>query len=331
MTNVVSTQRSKDSRKKIGKSLRPQPDAPAESRTFWTRVRMVRNFWQEYLLVSPFFLLFAIFFAFPIGWSVLLSFQRWDGIGAARWVGLDNYRFVLSDPSTVQVIMNTIVLLCLLVPLGVILPMLFGVLLNAQFLRLRGLFRTVLFIPVVTSLVVVGIVFRFIFGGEFGWLNSALAALNMGGPYPWLSASGWAYIPIIVLTIWAGLGYSTLVVLGGLQSLDQEVYEAARIDGASEIKIFWQITFPLMRPIMIFLLITSTIGVMRLFNEPYSLFQGERGPDQNALTPAMYIYSVGFGSGRRYGDASALSVLISIVMLAIGGVQFYLLRRQGED
>jgi ABC-type sugar transport system permease subunit len=326
MNDVVVTHLPGDS-----ETLVHQPPDKAARRSLRSRIKGIVKYWQEYLFVSPFFLIFAIFFAFPIGWSVLLSFQRWDGIGPARWVGLDNYQFVLSDPSTVQVIMNTIVLLCILVPLGVVLPMLFGVLLNAQFLRLRGLFRTMLFIPVVTSLVVVGIVFRFIFGGQFGWLNNALAAVNMGGPYPWLTASGWAYVPIIVLTIWAGLGYSTLVVLGGLQSLDQEVYEAARIDGATEAKIFWQITFPLMRPIMIFLLITSTISVMRLFNEPYSLFQGERGPGQNALTPAMYIYGTAFGSGRRYGDASALSVLISIVMIAIGSVQFYLLRQRGEE
>jgi ABC-type sugar transport system permease subunit len=294
-------------------------------------LKEIAKHWQEYLLISPFFIVFAVFFSLPIGWSLVLSFQRWDGIGTPRWVGLNNYQFLLSDPNTTQVIINVIVLLSILVPLGIVLPMVFGVILNLRFLRFRGLFRTVLFVPVVTSLVIVGIVFRFIFGGEFGWLNSALSTLHLGGPYPWLKDAAWAYTPMILLTIWGSLGYSTLTVLGGLQSLDEEVFEAARIDGANETKIFWQITFPLMRPIIIFLLITSTITVMRLFNEPFSLFQGERGPGQVALTPATYIYSIGFGSGRRYGDASALSFLVSIAIIIISFIQFRVTRSRDED
>ena len=292
---------------------------------FRSRPRGLLKYWREYLCISPFFILFIIFFAYPIGWSLVLSFQRWDGIGEPSWVGFDNYQFLLSDTLTFKVIANTVFLLLVLVPLGLLLPFVLGVVLNLQFLRFRDTFRTILFIPVVTSLVIIGIVFRFIFAGEFGWLNSALAVIGLG-PYPWMSEKGWAYIPTIILSIWGGLGYYTLIVLGGLQSLDTEIFEAARIDGANEVQIFFRITLPLMRPVMVFLLISTTIGVMRMFSEPYTLYQGGRGPNDNALTPALQIYRIGFSAGKRYGDAAALGFLLSLVIVAVAIVQYRITR-----
>jgi cellobiose transport system permease protein len=293
------------------------------------RPRGLLKYWREYLCISPFFILFAVFFAYPIGWSLVLSFQRWDGIGEPSWVGLDNYQFLLNDPLTLKVASNTILLLLTLVPLGLLLPFLLGVILNLQFLKFRGTFRTILFIPVVTSLVVIGIVFRFIFGGEYGWLNTALATIGVG-PFPWTAEAGWAFIPIIVLSIWGGLGYYTLIVLGGLQSLDTEIFEAARIDGASEFQIFFRVTLPLMRPVMAFLLISTTIGVMRLFSEPYSLYQGGRGPDDNALTPALQIYRSAFSAGKRYGDAAALGFLLSLVIIVVSVIQYRITRSRDD-
>ncbi|MEP7286694.1 MAG: sugar ABC transporter permease [Chloroflexota bacterium] len=289
--------------------------------------RSLLKYWREYLCISPFFILFAIFFAYPIGWSFVLSFQSWDGIGEAHWVGLENYHFLINDPLTLKVISNTVFLLLVLVPLGLLLPLLLGIVLNLRFLKFRGAFRTILFIPVVTSLVIMGIVFRFIFGGEFGWLNNALSVVGLG-PYPWMKEASWAYLPIIVLSIWGGMGYYTLIVLGGLQSLDSEIFEAARIDGANELQIFLQVTLPLMRPVMVFLLISSTISVMRLFSEPYALYQGGRGPDDNAVTPALHIYQIGFSAGKRYGDAAAFSFLLSLAIVAVSIVQYAITRNK---
>jgi len=293
------------------------------------RPRGLLKYWREYLCISPFFILFTVFFAYPIGWSFVLSLQSWDGISEPRWVGSNNYQFLLSDPLTLRVISNTVFFLLALVPLGLLLPLVLGLVLNLQFLKFRGAFRTILFVPVVTSLVIMGIVFRFIFGGEFGWLNSALSVIGLG-PYPWMTDAGWAYIPIVVLSIWGGLGYYTLIVLGGLQSLDAELFEAARIDGANEVQIFFHITLPLMRPVMVFLLISSTIGVMRLFNEPYTLYQGGRGPNDNALTPALDIYRTAFSAGRRYGDAAALSFLLSLVIIVVSIVQYRITRSRDD-
>jgi ABC-type sugar transport system permease subunit len=307
-------------------AIRPPVDERRHPRSR-LRLRQIARHWQEYLCIAPFFVLFAVFFAYPILWSFVLSFQRWDGVTEARWVGLDNYRFVLHDPVTRRVFTNTLVFLAILVPLGLILPLFFGVILNLPFLRLRGLFRTILFVPVVTSLVVVGIVFRLIFGTANGWLNGFIAHVGLG-PYNWLKDDALARVPIVALTVWGGLGFSTLIVLGGLQAIDEEIYDAARVDGASAWRTFWQITLPLMRPVMVFLLITSTIGVMTLFAQPYVVTRG--GPSNYTLTPLLHIYNIGLGAtgGGRIGDASALSFLLSAFMLVVTLVQLRLTRRR---
>lgn len=290
------------------------------------RFSVAARHWPEYLCISPFFILFGVFFAYPIVWSLVLSFQRWDGINQPRWVGLDNYRFMLNDPLTHQMLVNTLVFLVILLPVGLILPFAFGVMLNSERLRLRGVFRTIIFIPVVTSMVTVGIVFKFIFGSANGWLNDLLGIIHLG-PYPWLTQVGWARIPVATLSIWGGLGFSTLIVLGGLQSIDEEIYAAAKVDGAGTWETFWRITVPLMRPVMVFILITTTIAVMTMFGQPYVLTGG--GPSNDTLTPILHIYNLGFGGfggGGRIGDAAALSFILSALMFVVTFVQLRLTR-----
>ena len=269
-------------------------------------LREVLRHWPEYLCVAPFFVLFGVFFAYPIGWALVLSFQRWDGVTDARWVGLDNYRFVLRDPVTRQMFETTARNLVVLVPLGVLLPMVCGVVLNQPGLRLRGLFRTILFVPVVCSLVVVGIIWKLLFAGANGWLNGLLAEVGLT-QHDWLKDPTLANVPIWSLTVWGSLGFATLIVLGGLQAIGDDLYDAAKVDGANAWQTFWGITVPLMRPVMLFLLITSTIGVMTLFGQPYVVT-----------------------GGARIGDASALSFILTAAMLLVVFVQFRLARRWNE-
>jgi lactose/L-arabinose transport system permease protein len=289
--------------------------------------RTLKEHWQDYLFISPFFILFAIFFAYPIFWAFELSFQKWTGVGDPVWVGLDNYRFVLHDPVTHKMFYNTCRFLILIVPLGILLPLVFGVLLNVSFLRLRGIFRTLIFIPTVSSLVGIGIVWKLLFGAANGWLNAILGHIGLG-PYKWLKDPNLAQVPIVTLALWGSLGFTTLIVLGGLQAIDEEIYDAAKIDGASPFNIFWKITLPLMRPVIVFLLITSTIGVMTLFSQPYIVTEG--GPSNETLTPLLHIYRIGIGSqgAARVGDASALTFILSIVMITVVVMQFLITRRR---
>jgi ABC-type sugar transport system permease subunit len=222
---------------------------------------------------------------------------------------------------------NTFRFLILIVPLGILLPLVFGVLLNVSFLRLRGIFRTLIFIPTVSSLVGIGIVWKLLFGAANGWLNAILGHIGLG-PYKWLKDPNLAQVPIVTLALWGSLGFTTLIVLGGLQAIDEEIYDAAKIDGASPFNIFWKITLPLMRPVIVFLLITSTIGVMTLFSQPYIVTEG--GPSNETLTPLLHIYRIGIGSqgAARVGDASALTFILSIVMITVVVMQFLITRRR---
>ncbi|TXG83585.1 MAG: sugar ABC transporter permease [Thermomicrobiales bacterium] len=289
--------------------------------------RTLREHWQDYLFISPFFILFAIFFAYPIFWAFELSFQKWNGVGEPEWVGLDNYRFVLNDPVTHQMFYNTFRFLVLIVPLGIILPLVFGVLLNFAFLRLRGIFRTLIFVPTVSSLVGIGIVWKLLFGAANGWLNAILAHVGLG-PYKWLKDPQLAQVPIVTLALWGSLGFTTLIVLGGLQSIDEEIYDAAKIDGASGFNQFRNITLPLLRPVIVFLLITTTIMVMTLFSQPYIVTKG--GPSNQTLTPLLHIYNIGIGSqgAARVGDASALTFILSLIMITVVVMQFLITRRR---
>ncbi len=305
----------------------PPPSAAVRRESSWSSIR---NHWQEYLYISPFFILFGVFFAYPIVWAFILSFQKWDGVTPATWVGWDNYQFVLRDPVTRQMFFNTARYLIFIVPLGVFLPFVLGVVLNQSFLRLRGVFRTLIFIPTVSSLIGVGIVWKLLFGGKNGWLNALVAHVGLG-PLDWLKDAVLAQVPIISLTIWGSIGFSTLIVLGGLQAIDNDIYEAARIDGASAFNIFWKITLPLMRPIMVFLLITSTISVMTMFSQPYIVTEG--GPSNETLTPLLHIYRIGIGStgAARIGDASALSFILSVTMIIVIVIQFLITSRRREN
>jgi ABC-type sugar transport system permease subunit len=293
------------------------------------RWREVARCWPEYLAIAPFFVLFAAFFAYPAAWAILLGFQRWDGLTAPAWVGLDNYRFLLNDPASRATAFNTVRFLLILVPLGVALPLVLGAMLDLPRLRGRGFFRTAVFVPSVTSLVIVGIVWRLLFGSANGWLNGLLAHVGLG-PYNWLKEEWLAQVPVVTLTLWGGIGFSTLIVLGGLQAIDPEIYDAAKIDGANGRQTFLQVTIPLLRPVIVFLVISSTLATATLFGQPYVVTRG--GPANETLTPLLHVYNIGIGAtgAARIGDASALSVLLTVATLVVVLAQFALLRRGGD-
>jgi ABC-type sugar transport system permease subunit len=288
-------------------------------RTLWAEIRRHR---LDYLFISPFFIIYGIFHLYPLAWAFFLSFQRWSGFGDMTFVGVDNYRAVLTETVSRAALVNTVIFSAILVPTGVLLALVFAVLLNQRNLLAGGVFRTIYFLPYVTSSVIVAIVFQEIFDKDFGWANAVLRSIGLP-TVPWLTNVVWAKFAIIFLAHWQGLGYNILIMLGGLQSIDREIYEAAAIDGAGRWRTFWSITTPLMRPILLFITIIGTIGVLNLFNQPYILTKG--GPLNSTLTMTLRLYQLAFGS-TRYGDGAALGFLLGLLVVLITMVQLRFLR-----
>ena len=287
--------------------------APPRGPSLWREIR--RN-WVAYAYISPFYILFAIFGAFPILFSLYLSFQRWNGISPMRWVGLDNYIRLFNDGLFWQAMWNTIFI-------GVIahIPMLGGALIlafivNSALVKAKEFYRTAYFLPIVTSPVAVALVFSTLYGVRFGLINWVITELG-AQPIDWWGGRGeWIKPAIIILFVWRWLGWNMIIYLAGLQGINPELYEVAAIDGATFRQIFLHITLPLLRPIILFTLILSTIGTMTLFDEPFLLVGVTGGTNHAGLTIAMYLYNQGFNFAH-FGYASAMAYVVSIIIVTV--------------
>lgn len=303
-----------------------RPIIPEKTKPLW---KQIAEHWIDYLFIAPFFVSFAIFGLYPLLWALQLSFSSWRGFGPMKWVGLENYKVMLKDPYVVQALTNTLQFAYILLPTGIFLAIVFAVILNNDRVKGRGIFRTIYFLPYVTSSVIVAIVFTQLFDDRLGWVNQGLQALGLGA-VPWLRGNQWAAkIVVILLTHWGGIGYNILLFLGGLQGIPNELYEAARIDGASEWQIFWRITLPLLSPIIFFLTVIATIGLMNMFNQPYMLTEG--GPRGGTTTLMLRLYEIGFGGGNRFGDASAFGFMVGLLVIAISLIQIRFFGRRGAS
>lgn len=292
-----------------------------------------RQMWRhrlEYLLISPFFIIFSIFHGYPLVWAFWISFHQWQGIGAMRWFGLGNYIRLLRNPRIWAALSNTMIFLVIMLPLGIAAALLLANLLNNPKLKGRGIFRTLFFLPYITSAVITAIIFAMLFQDNFGWINSILETLNLPR-VPWLSRPWPARISTMILLFWGGTGYSTLIMLGGLQSISQDLYDAASVDGANARQQFRYVTIPMMRGVILFLMITGTIGLLNLFAQPYLLFSNTRGqgPDNSVATLSIIQFNLAF-SGSRYGEAAALGFIIGILVICVSLLQFKLLRGSAD-
>lgn len=289
-------------------------------KTLW---RQVLAHWMDYLFISPFFITFLVFGLYPLIWAFQLSFSQWRGFGPMQWVGLENYQAMLKDPYLIQSLVNTLELAYILLPTGIFIAIAFAVILNNKNLTGRGFFRTIYFIPFVTSSVIVAIIFTQLFDDSMGWVNYLLQSSGLQS-VKWLRGSPWAAkIVVIILTHWGGIGYNILLFLGGLQGIEPEIYEAAKIDGANDWHSFWKVTLPLLRPIIFYLTVMATIGLLNMFNQPYMLTAG--GPRGATTTLMLRLFEIGM-RGARYGDASAFGFLIAILVIVISVVQIRLQR-----
>ena len=300
------------------------PRAAAPAITRW-------NLWEKtspYVFISPFFILFGIFGAFPILFAVWISFQEWKGVRSGTFVGLANYARLLTDDNFHIALYNTVVLGLLVIPLMVFFSLTFASVLNRP-LRGRVIYRTAFFLPVVTSLVVVGLLFDFFLGSAYSPLGSVFELF--GQEYRGLAGNA-AYIKptILVMILWRWVGYNMMIMLAGLQSIPAELYEAARIDGASGAQAFAFITVPLMRRVIAFAAILSTIGMFNLFDEAYMLVGTGGGPDRAGLLMGLIIYRQAF-SNFQFGYASALAYVNAIFIIGLSFLQIFASERAASE
>ncbi|MGP5005310.1 carbohydrate ABC transporter permease [Brachybacterium tyrofermentans] len=269
-----------------------------------------------YAAISPFYLLFAVFGLFPIVFSIVLSFTDWDGMGDISFVGLAQYEFLLSDGRFWNAVGNTFIIWFLST-----IPMLFFAMVIAfllhQNIRFTKFYRVAFFLPNVTSMVAMAIVFGSVFSDTFGLVNSALTALGLD-TVPWLSSPWGIKITIAVMVIWRFTGYNAIIYLAGLQSISTDMYDAATMDGANLRQVFFRITVPMMRPIILFTVITSTIGGLSLFTEPQVLLGDSGGAGEAGMTIVLYQYNQAFTQfDFGYGSAIAWALFLIAAVFAI--------------
>ena len=297
-----------------------------------TRPPVSRYFiWEKtapYVFISPFFILFGIFGAFPILFAVYISFQDWKSVHASEYVGFKNYARMFTDDNFHIALSNTAILGILVVPLMVIFSLSLANVLN-QPIRGRVVYRTAYFLPVVTSLVVVGLLFDFLLGSPYSPLGSVLEIFNIEFR-GLLDQPVFIKPSILVMILWRWVGYNMMIMLAGLQSIPHELFEAARIDGAIGLQAFIHITIPLMRRVIAFAAILSTIGMFNIFEEAYMLVGTGGGTDRAGLLMGLIIYSQAF-SKFNFGYASALAYANAVIIIALSFLQIFASERAASE
>ena len=271
-----------------------------------------------YGFIAPALALIAVFFLVPAAASLLLSVTDFDLYTVAdaanlRFIGARNYDTLLHDPLFWTALRNTVYFVVVAGPLSVAVSLAAALLLAPATVRLKGLFRTVFFLPVVTSLVAVAVVWRYVYHPRFGLLNYALGLIGIR-PLDWLGDPHLAMPAIIILSVWKNFGFNMVIFIAGLQSIPERLYEAASLDGAGRWQTFRRITVPMLAPTFVFVGVMTLIGNFQLFAEPYVMTQG--GPAHSTLSMVLYMYEQGF-RWWSLGYAAALAFVLFAVMLAV--------------
>jgi lactose/L-arabinose transport system permease protein len=266
---------------------------------------------------------------YPIVSSLYYVTQKWRG-ATSTFIGLGNFVRMLHDQVFLQALGNNFIFMIVQIPIMVFLALFLAVLLNQEVQKLRGPLRLAIFLPSVTSLVVVSVLFRMLLQTN-GMLNNLLIAAHIvKEPIGWLSDPFWAKVTIILAMTWRWTGYNMVFFLVGLQSIDPQIYEAAEVDGASKSRQLFQITIPLLLPVILFSLVTSTSGTMQLFDEPNILTQGGQ-PYNSTMTAAVYIYRQAFLVNGNFGYATALSYVVVLISGIFAFIQMRLLGQREPD
>jgi ABC-type sugar transport system permease subunit len=294
-------------------------------RGLWGEIKKSR--WA-YLFVSPFYILFLVFGLYPILFSIVLSFTEWNGRGPLELIGLSNFQLLFRDKVFWQSMINGVILFFLYVPVMTFVALVLAVILNSRRVRGFQFFRTLIFMPFITNMVAAGFTFQLLFNEKYGVFNSILSFIGLP-TVPWLESVWGARVSLSILIIWAWLGYNMVIMLAGLQTIPHELAEAALIDGANQSQAFFYVTIPLLRPVILFSVVLSTMGSFGLFAELLSLFPNTAGsgPLNSTITPLLAIFNQAFGN-FRFGYASSMAY---VYFLFIFLLTLFQVRRYGRE
>ena len=292
---------------------------------------MRSRFPSAYFFLAPALAALTVFFFLPVLASLLMSFTDFDiyslaNLHRARFVLFENYRRLFSDPLFWKALFNTTYFVLVAGPLSILVSLLAALAINSRLLRFKSLFRLALFMPVVTTLVAVAVVWRYLYHPRFGPVNYLLSLVGVH-PIDWLGDPHWAMPAIILLAVWKNFGYNMMIFLAGLQAIPDYLYEAARLDGAGWLQQQRHVTLPQLWPTMFFVIVITVIGYFQLFAEPYVMTQG--GPLNATLSIVLYLYQQGF-RWWRMGYAASIAFVLFFIIFGVVMLQMALQRRQAR-
>ena len=282
--------------------------------------------------VAPALVALGLFFFLPVAAALILSFTDFDiyavaDIGNLRFVGFDNYLHLLETPLFWKALGNTAWFVVLGVPLSIMMSLAAALLLDNKLARFKGFFRTVYFAPVVTTLVAVAVIWRYLLHTKYGLINWALGGIGIA-PIDWLGDPHWSMPAIVLFAVWKNFGYNMIIILAGLQTIPEELHEAARIDGANAFQRLRHVTLPGLAPVLLVVSILTMAGYFQLFAEPYVMTQG--GPLQSTVSVLYLMYEEGF-KWWNLGNASAVAFLLFLLMTATTSALLWFARRKGAE
>jgi multiple sugar transport system permease protein/lactose/L-arabinose transport system permease protein len=310
----------------------------------WVTEHLPRIPGIPYVFILPFYVLFVVFLAFPVLYTLYLSFFEFQTVSSTtlftlniggfsyelqslstlEYVGLDNYSRLLGDSRFHKALYNTFFILVVQVPIMVVTALVFAVTLDSSLLKLRNWFRTIIALPVAANFVAYSTIFLLLFNEQFGLINYVLTRLGLDA-IPWLTNGFWARMTIVSAIGWRWTGYNMLILFAGLQSIPQHLYEAAEVDGANRWHKFRYVTLPQLRPVLLFVVVTSTIGTFKIFSEPFVITGG--GPGNQSITIVYYLYNQAFQQ-FNIGYASAVAYVLVLIVSVLSFIQ---LRLGGDD
>ena len=307
-------------------------DPWADRRTRWRNLRGRLDVkLSPYLYISPFYILFAVVGLFPLVYTAYVSLHDWHLIGGqGAFVGFENYADVLQQPRFLTALRNTFSIFLLSSVPQVIVAIVIAAVLDAN-LRARTFWRMGILVPYVVAPVAVSLIFSRLFGDQAGMFNSLLGDIGISH-IRWHADPLASHVAIATMVNFRWTGYNALIFLAAMQAVPRDLYEAAVLDGATRVRQFFSVTVPVLRPTIIFVVITSTIGGLQIFDEPRMFDQyGAGGADRQWMTMTMYLYELGWGAQKSFGRAAAVAWILFLIILVVGLINFAFTRRIASE